>query len=258
MARSVEVENPLTKQGNISLTSLGVSARIIFLNQKNEDLTLMNGSKLNPARLPSADHWQRRFSFDLPRSPGSVDSAKAGRYVSDGHAVEDLRRRLAHAGSSTSVLSATGPKDALGLDAVSTPRTVSATSSKSDADVEGLSASTSTIKPGGATTKQRSRVNVNGIDVGRVSPAAAHDPTTAMGMMNIEGPRRDDDAVSGVSTPVSQSLRERRLLKAGAIAGAGRFSSTYGESCVPQSSVLQQADPIFSPRWPRTIFTESA
>ncbi|GAA5884630.1 hypothetical protein JCM6882_005326 [Rhodosporidiobolus microsporus] len=249
--------SPSTSHSN--LQDLGIVPQTIFFSIRSPD-EMLSAAR---SRLQT-DGLSRRLSSTSatasPRAPSSLDlSRPAGSRTVSGQPIEDLRRRLAQGGGSTTSLSslqegagndsdatalAGSPTRGPGADRLDLHRTVSHTSTEASEATSATSTSTTTAAAaaaGGTTgAKPRSRVRVSGgVEVGRVAPAVAEDSTNAMGLFDVEARYRasagDGDAVSALGE-VANSLAPTG---AGALRTSGgggqgkkaplpqRFVSTY-------------------------------
>lgn len=154
--------------------------------------------------------------------------------MSGGQPIEDLRRRLALAGgaSSTSVNSqaiASAPESLASsvvrrtTDGTGLERTTSHSSSTDD-----LSETAGSMRNEIVPVKARSRVHLNGVEVGRVAPAVGQDSTNVMGLFNVAARYRlDDDAMSGTNAPSAAPWGKPAAIDEGP--APLRFVSTYGK-----------------------------
>jgi phosphoinositide-3-kinase regulatory subunit 4 len=209
---------------NMSLQNLGIPTQTIFYSRTTED----TGDRGTSSRLHQIDNWPRRFSADTGRSPSTLDLTRSPRLSGEGgHAVEDLRRRLALAGSGGST---TSLNSVTAVSPSSTPSRQTQRAVDSDeASIDGFGSS-ATIRADGPGVRPRSRIHPNGVDVGRVSPAVAQDMTNANGLINVEFPYRiEDEAYSEQSTPVLGAADHNRRDSRQLAPSAPRFTSTYGK-----------------------------
>ena len=244
----------LSQPGGAVLQDLGIVPQtIIFSIRSADDITNINRDL--QARLIS-DNYPKRFSTDSPRSPASVAFSRSGgthRHSSGAQAGEDLRRRLALVGgSNTSLASQVGDNVSVthgGTDLAPSPlsdisdleRAASQSSTDDLSDATGASR-TDIVQP-----KSRSRVHLNGVEVGRVAPAIGQDSTNVMGLFNVEARYRgDEDVMSAISTAVSVSPFARPVSRGLQAHATQRFVSTYGSFALRTSQ--EDADSSFSQR----------
>ena len=214
--------------GQVSLQNLKISAQTIFYGYALEDsFGTVRYQSTRPHHIESGG---RRFSFNSPGTP-SETGRSAPRYFSDGQTMEDLRRKLAHAGS-TSSLSSTSRQSALQSPSPpqgpfadpSLPPNVVVETNFTPQDGRNDLALRPKLPP-----KTRSRVSAIGVELGRALPATVSpNEAVATGTINIEPRSLDSSAVLGQSAPM-------RVGSFSSHAGEdpkdpfGHFYSTYGE-----------------------------
>lgn len=117
----------------------------------------------------------------------------------------------------------------------------------SQSSTDDLSDATGASRTDIVQPKSRSRVHLNGVEVGRVAPAIGQDSTNVMGLFNVEARYRgDEDVMSAISTAVSVSPFARPVSRGLQAHATQRFVSTYGSFALRTSQ--EDADSSFSQR----------
>lgn len=244
-----------------NLQDLGIVPQTIFFSVLSADEMLNQArSRLQGSSTPSGGTLSRRVS--TASSDAASGRPAAGRRTSAGQApVDDLRRRLAlgahqvgggAASPSMHSLQEDGEGLEAGAAAGATPRAATPTgaagerldlhrtvSQTSTAASEATTATSTTSTVSGAaaaagSSKPRSRVRLNAVEVARAVPAVAEDSTNAMGLFDVEARYRasagDADAASVMQDVVSQSPTQFKRSVSGRQVPRPpqRFVSTYG------------------------------
>ncbi|KAI5479132.1 hypothetical protein MNV49_003992, partial [Pseudohyphozyma bogoriensis] len=220
----------LAQSGGVALQELGIIPQTIIFRIRTA-AEIADGARDAQLRIPD---YPRRFSTDTPHSPSSVTGTN--RHVSGQQPIEDLRRRLALVGAGASSTSLAGSQHSPGIETPASPapnRRVSAAdgpslertvsySSNDELSESAASVRTTDVAP----TRTRSRVHLNAVEVGRVTPAVGQDSTNVMGFFNVDTRYKDDDAMSGTNA-VSAFPHAVSKAASPAPTPAMRFVSTY-------------------------------
>ena len=210
--------------GQVSLQNLHVTAQTIFYGFMQDDA--LGTGRFQSTRPHHIEAGGRRFSFNSPGTP-SETGRSSPRYFSDGQTLEDLRRKLAHAGGSTSSLSSTSKQSAVQSPSPSQGAFLDETLSPTLSDEPVFQTDLKMNVRPSLQSRPRSRVSAVGVEVGRASPAKlSPDESFATGTLNIE-PRAniEADSNSGKGTPPKPGSYATLDSSSGP---PGHLYSTYG------------------------------